>query len=246
MYIACSLIAQSAQASHTSQAFVRTGGDINPVPLIGSDTTSQARRINRDRQFTCVPSPRESLSYIHKLHIPSADYIYDLPGKRKIPKNMADSLKRTTSTRNSRVTMITSRTPPPVVKPEPASPPNALPELEDPPTLAPTLRRSTRSTPIGQNGESLNTTLDVSSYAYAPVTPSPRKRAKIEQVEVKPDIKTPVKSEDRPTMATPKSSAKKLPQLALEKPHKAPDKWGEQYRLIERMRKGIIAPVDNM
>jgi len=159
---------------------------------------------------------------------------------------MADSLKRTTSTRNSRVTMITSRTPPPVVKPEPASPLNAISDLEDPPTHASTLRRSTRSTPIGKNGDSSKTTLDVSSYAYAPVTPSPRKRAKIEHVDVKPDIKTPVKSENRPTMPTPKSSAKKLPQLALEKPHKAPDKWEEQYRLIERMRKGIIAPVDNM
>jgi len=246
MYIACSLIFQSSQASHTSQAVVRTGGDTNPVPLIGSDTTFQARRINRDRQFTCVPSPRESLSYIHKLYIPSADYIYDLQGKRKVPKNMAESLKRTTSTRNSRVTMITSRTPPPVVKPEPASPLNAISDLEDPLTHAPRLRRSTRSTPIGKNGESSKTTLDVSSYAYSPVTPSPRKRAKIGHVDVKPDIKTPVQSENRPNMATPKSSAKKLPQLALDKPHKAPDKWEEQYRLIERMRKGIIAPVDNM
>lgn len=246
MYIGYYLISQSSQASHTSQAFVQTGGDTNAVPLIGSDTTFQARRINRDRQYTRVPSPRESLSYIHKLYIPSADHIHDLRGKRKVAKNMADSFKRTTSTRNSRVTMITSRTPPPVVKPEPASPLNAISDLKDPPVHAPTPRRSTRSTPIGKNGESSKTTLDVTSYAYAPVTPSPRKRAKIEHVEVKPDIKTPVKSENRQTMATPKSSAKKLPQLALEKPHKAPDKWEEQYRLIERMRKGIIAPVDNM
>jgi endonuclease-3 len=160
---------------------------------------------------------------------------------------MADSLKRTTSTRNSRVTMITSRTPPPVVKPEPASPSNAISDLEDRPTqvLTPSLRRSTRSTPLGKNGDSSKTTLDVSSYAYAPVTPSPRKRAKIEHIDVKPELKTPVKSE-RPILATPKSSTKKLPQLALEKPHKAPDRWEEQYRLIERMRKGIIAPVDDM
>jgi endonuclease-3 len=47
-------------------------------------------------------------------------------------------------------------------------------------------------------------------------------------------------------MATPKSSAKKLPQLALENPHKAPEKWEEQYRLIEKMRRGIVAPVDDM
>jgi hypothetical protein len=157
---------------------------------------------------------------------------------------MSESLKRTTSTRNSRVTMITSRTPPPIVKPEPASPLNAIFDLEEPPTQDPP-RRSTRSTHLDRNGESSKTTLDVSSYAYAPVTPSPRKRAKIEHIDVKPEAKTPLKLE-RPILATPKSSTKKLPQLALEKPHKAPDRWEEQYQLIERMRKGIIAPVDNM
>ena len=37
-----------------------------------------------------------------------------------------------------------------------------------------------------------------------------------------------------------------MPQLALEKPHPEPPKWREQYGLIERMRKGIVAPVDDM
>ena len=159
---------------------------------------------------------------------------------------MSDQLKRTKSTRNSRVTLITTGTPPrDLVKPEPSSPLNAITDIEaSVPT--PTLRRSARSTLNTRNGEGSATTLDVSSYSYAPVTPSPRKRAKLEYVDVKPDIRTPIKSEKKPSTGTPKSSAKKLPQLALEKPHKAPDRWEEQYRLIARMREGIVAPVDNM
>jgi endonuclease-3 len=159
---------------------------------------------------------------------------------------MSENLKRTKSSRNSRVTLITTGTPPrDLVKPEPASPLNAITDIVAfIPT--PTLRRSARSTPNGKNGESSATTLDVSSYSYAPVTPSPRKRAKLEHVDVKPDIGTPIKSEKKPSIGTPKSSAKKLPQLALEKPHKAPDRWEEQYRLIARMREGIVAPVDTM
>jgi endonuclease-3 len=159
---------------------------------------------------------------------------------------MSDPLQRTQSTRNSRVTLITTKTPPrDLVKPEPSSPLNAITDIEAsiPP---PILRRSARSTPIAKNDQLSATTLDVSSYSYAPVTPSPRKRAKIEHVDIKPDISIPFKSESKPPIGTPKSSAKKLPQLALEKPHKAPEKWEEQYRLIERMRKGIIAPVDDM
>jgi len=159
---------------------------------------------------------------------------------------MSDELKRTKSARNSRVTLITTSTPPrDLVKPEPTSPLNAIIDIEASiPT--PTLRRSARSTPNAKNGESSTATLDVSSYSYTPVTPSPRKRAKTELVDVKPDIKTPIKSEKKPSIGTPKSSAKKLPQLALEKPHKAPDRWEEQYRLIARMREGINAPVDTM
>jgi endonuclease-3 len=37
-----------------------------------------------------------------------------------------------------------------------------------------------------------------------------------------------------------------MPLPKLEKPHPAPARWEEQYRLIERMRKGIVAPVDDM
>lgn len=160
---------------------------------------------------------------------------------------MSDELKRTKSARNSRVTLITTSTPPrDLVKPEPTSPLNAITDIEASiPT--PTLRRSARSTPNAKNGESSAAAgLDVSSYSYTPVTPSPRKRAKIELVDVKPDNKTPIKSEKKPSIGTPKSSSKKLPQLALEKPHKAPDRWEEQYRLIARMREGINAPVDTM
>ena len=159
---------------------------------------------------------------------------------------MSDELKRTKSARNSRVTLITTSTPPrDLVKPEPTSPLNAITDIEASiPT--PTLRRSARSTPNAKNGESSAAGLDVSSYSYTPVTPSPRKRAKIELVDVKPDIRTPIKSEKKPSIGTPKSSSKKLPQLALEKPHKAPDRWEEQYRLIARMREGIYAPVDTM
>jgi endonuclease-3 len=72
--------------------------------------------------------------------------------------------------------------------------------------------------------------------------------------DVKPEIPiTQLKreSESKPngvgSMSTPKTTPKKaLPLLALEKPHPEPAKWREQYRLIEHMRKGIIAPVDDM
>lgn len=160
--------------------------------------------------------------------------------------SMSGQLKRSISSRNSRVTLITTTTPPrDIVKPEPSSPLKAITDIEASiPT--PTLRRSARSTPSGKNGDSSAAALDVSSYSYTPVTPSPRKRVKLEHVDIKPDIRTPVKSEKKPSIGTPKSSAKKLPQLALEKPHKAPERWEEQYRLIARMREGIIAPVDNM
>jgi endonuclease-3 len=159
---------------------------------------------------------------------------------------MSTSLKRTTSTRNARVTLITPGTPPKVddhVKPEPSSPLNTISDLEALPTSIPSLRRSARSSTALKIGESSKSNLDsnTSSYTNAPATPSPRKRVKREQS----DFQTPVKSEARPA-PTPRSSAKRLPQLALEKPHKAPERWEEQYRLIERMRAGIIAPVDSM
>jgi endonuclease-3 len=72
--------------------------------------------------------------------------------------------------------------------------------------------------------------------------------------EVKPEIPiNPLKREpeSKPngvgSTSIPKTTPKKaLPLLALEKPHPEPAKWREQYRLIEHMRKGIIAPVDDM
>lgn len=118
-----------------------------------------------------------------------------------------------------------------------------------------TLRRSTRSsTGAGTITPSSSTTnLDLTRYAYNPVTPS-RKRVKVEpreDVDNKLLVQTPMtKIKDDPDASarppTPRSSSKKMPQLALDKPHKEPDRWREQYRLIEHMRKGIIAPVDNM
>lgn len=117
-----------------------------------------------------------------------------------------------------------------VVKDEP------LPLNLDPPagSSAHSLRRSTRS--------STSLALDLSSYAYTPPdgtgTP-PRKRVKVEP-------STPQTPEAKRPPLTPRSSSKKMPVLALDKPHKEPDRWREQYRLIEKMRRGIVAPVDDM
>lgn len=113
------------------------------------------------------------------------------------------------------------------------------------------LRRSTRSSTTTQSTSTTN--LNLSRYAYNPITP-PRKRIKTEprhdHVEMELLVQTPMtKLKDDPDATatpTPRSSSKKMPQLALEKPHKEPDRWREQYRLIEHMRKGIVAPVDNM
>lgn len=115
-----------------------------------------------------------------------------------------------------------------------------------------TLRRSTRSS-TGAITPTSSTSLNLSRYAYNPVTP-PRKRVKVEpredELDTKLLVQTPMrKIKDEPEddrLPTPRSSSKKMPQLALDKPHKEPDRWREQYRLIEHMRKGIIAPVDDM
>lgn len=124
-----------------------------------------------------------------------------------------------------------------------------------------TLRRSTRSSTgaIPETSTS-SSNLNLSRYAYNPVTP-PRKRVKLQskhdgdKLDTKLLIQTPItKIKDEPDTGdsvprpapTPRSSSKKMPQLALDKPHKEPDRWKEQYRLIEYMRKGIVAPVDNM
>lgn len=118
------------------------------------------------------------------------------------------------------------------------------------------LRRMTRS-----STSTASIVVDLASYAYQPATPSPRKRVKREPITPQTATETEsdplVKLEDvdaidpltpsRDTKpSTPRSSKKAMPQLALEKPHPEPAKWREQYRLLERMRKGIIAPVDTM
>ena len=74
-------------------------------------------------------------------------------------------------------------------------------------------------------------------------TPSSTKRART-KVKAEPPS-TPPPAGDEP-VAPESSSQKALPLLALGKPHPEPPKWREQYRLIERMRKGIVAPVDDM
>ncbi|WWC69038.1 uncharacterized protein I206_102974 [Kwoniella pini CBS 10737] len=92
--------------------------------------------------------------------------------------------------------------------------------------------------------------LDMTKYEYKPSTP-PRKRVKTSPNTTPIIVKLlKVEIEDNPDgngNKTPKSTSKKpFPKLSLDKPHPAPPRWEEQYRLIEHMRKGIIAPVDNM
>ena len=133
------------------------------------------------------------------------------------------------------------------------------PSHDGPSTTFTTLRRITRSVTTTTN-DSPADPLDLSSYAYASTPPRKRARAskgaststevKIESSvsSVEPKVDGPMTPElvERPSL-TPRSSSKKpMPKLALDKPHPAPAKWEEQYRLIDRMRKGIIAPVDDM
>ncbi|WWC87459.1 uncharacterized protein L201_002348 [Kwoniella dendrophila CBS 6074] len=107
--------------------------------------------------------------------------------------------------------------------------------------------------------------LNISKYEYKTlITPSPRKKQKrshdngngndnVNDTGSSKKRRTPttVKVESVENNESPSSSSKTprkkpLPQLFLDKPHPAPPKWEEQYKLIEHMRKGIIAPVDNM
>lgn len=103
------------------------------------------------------------------------------------------------------------------------------------------LRRPTRSSATVEEPAPpvKNSKLDIAKYEYKDRIPSPRKRPRINDV---------AKEEEVGTKTSPvKSPAKKpLPQVSLAKPHAAPAKWEEQYRLIERMRRGIVAPVDEM
>ncbi|WWD16910.1 hypothetical protein CI109_101342 [Kwoniella shandongensis] len=113
------------------------------------------------------------------------------------------------------------------------------------------LRRTTRrvAAPTPVSPIRGTTKLGIEKYRFgAPSTPSPRKKPRLDiKAEAEEDVEDLVKVEDAATPKTPRSASKKpLPQVALAKPHPAPAKWEEQYRLIERMRKGIVAPVDDM
>lgn len=114
-------------------------------------------------------------------------------------------------------------------------------ELPSPKLTYTSLRRSTRSSVTAEGSASpvRNSKLNIAKYEYKDPTPSSRKRQKIDDI---------VKEEEVETKTSPiKSPAKKpLPQVALAKPHSAPAKWEEQYQLIEKMRRGFVAPVDEM
>ncbi|WVW79822.1 hypothetical protein I302_101792 [Kwoniella bestiolae CBS 10118] len=127
------------------------------------------------------------------------------------------------------------------------------------------LRRRTRSVvSVGETEAAKKSIikLDIAKYQYVPSTP-PRKKQKVDTpTEVKlEDVedaagssgsnrKTPKSSckvkAEAGSPKTPRSAKKSLPQLSLTKPHPAPPRWEEQYKLIEEMRKNIVAPVDNM
>ncbi|RSH94217.1 DNA N-glycosylase and apurinic/apyrimidinic (AP) lyase [Saitozyma podzolica] len=155
-------------------------------------------------------------------------------------------LRSTRSLRDPRVTLITSDVTP--VKVEPPSPSSA--------STYTSLRRATRSVVSSSSSRPV----DLGSYAYKPTTPSPRKRVKrespaaadreddplvkLEEVPLTPISQLAEAGPSRPL--TPRSNKKPMPQMALAKPHPAPARWEEQYRLIERMRRGIVAPVDDM
>lgn len=137
------------------------------------------------------------------------------------------NLRSTKSVLNNRVAIITTD----AVKEEPPSPKLTYTSL----------RRSTRSsaTVEGPVSPVRNSKLNIAKYEYKEATPSSRKRQRIDDI---------VKEEEVETKTSPiKSPAKKpLPQVALAKPHSAPAKWEEQYHLIEKMRRGFVAPVDEM
>lgn len=137
------------------------------------------------------------------------------------------NLRSTKSVLNNRVAIITTD----AVKEEPPSPKLTYTSL----------RRSTRSsaTVEGPASPVRNSKLNIAKYEYKEATSSSRKRQRIDDI---------VKEEEVETKTSPiKSPAKKpLPQVALAKPHSAPAKWEEQYHLIEKMRRGFVAPVDEM
>ncbi|OCF34089.1 endonuclease III [Kwoniella heveanensis BCC8398] len=177
---------------------------------------------------------------------------------------MSAPLRSSRSALNPRVTLITADrapSPPPLIKAEPISPSNKKPSTVSPHFTS--LRRTTRSlanptatrlseSTIEEPTNNHRKRLDVSKYEYTPTTPSPRKKPRLDITPIAVKRENGIAGPSTPSGSaasprTPKSASKKpFPQLALDKPHPAPARWEEQYRLIERMRKGIIAPVDNM
>lgn len=114
------------------------------------------------------------------------------------------------------------------------------------------LRRSTRSVkaePVtppapgsSQSANKRSLTASLQKFAYD----SPSKKVKLEANAE--SLRSPplvaVELDEKPKRKT--ASKKPVIQLALDKPHPAPKNWERQYELIEKMRKGIVAPVDDM
>lgn len=126
-------------------------------------------------------------------------------------------------------------------------------EMDDSPVDAPLPETPKRRKMVPTPTPTTNTPL--SSTETLGTGSSTRRSKRSANVEdLKPEIPiNPLKREpeSKPngvgSTSTPKTTPKKaLPLLALEKPHPEPAKWREQYRLIEHMRKGIIAPVDDV
>lgn len=159
------------------------------------------------------------------------------------------ALRTTRSALNSRVSLVTTNAKPTIDSSgDPESPPR---------------RRSTRA----------SARLNLAQYAYSDPNEARRKRAKVEPAaQAEPaaasadealtdlegdeplnEVKAELKGEGGPSTprkgrATPKSKSgtPKMPMAKREKAHPEPAKWYEQYKLIERMRGGIKAPVDTM
>ncbi|KAL7421469.1 alpha,alpha-trehalase nth1 [Cryptotrichosporon argae] len=126
------------------------------------------------------------------------------------------------------------------------------------------LRRATRSQATSAIQGDGTARLALEGYAYrspkrlkrepSPITPAKSSGALLKAEPASPT--TPlraVKPENADAIApakgegsTPRSAKKSQVTAARTKAHPAPAKWEEQYRLIERMRAGIVAPVDDM
>jgi hypothetical protein len=114
------------------------------------------------------------------------------------------------------------------------------------------LRRSTRGVKVepvtpeapetSQSASKRSLIASLQKYAYD----TPSKRVKVE--DNADALRSPelVALEDDKPVKKKTPSKKPVIQLALDKPHPAPKNWERQYELIERMRKRIVAPVDDM